>query len=275
MRKRYGARSFALELLFAVFGVVALFPVYVLVVVAFKPPAEVAKSTLALPSELYLDNFVTAWSEADLARAFGQTLLITVISVAVLVMIASAAAYGLVRGFSRIHRVLLVFLTLGISIPIQLGMVPLYQLMRDLGLLQTPWSVIVFSVGANLPLATFLYSGFLAVQPFEYEQAARVDGANAFQSFVYVVLPLLRPITGTVIIVSSIHVWNDFLTPLLYLGGSKARTLTVAIFSFRGEYATEWSVVFAGILMAILPIVLVFFVLQKYVIKGFASGLKG
>src|SRR3546814_5539452 len=128
---------------------------------------------------------------------------------------------------------------------------PIYQLMRDLHLLQTPWSVIIFSVGSQLPITVFLYSGFLAVQSREYEEAARVDGANGFQTFSRIVFPLLRPITGTVIILSSIHVWNDFLTPLLYLSGSDARTLTVAIFSFRGEFATQWGIVFAGILIAI------------------------
>lgn len=275
MRRRYGVQSLALELLFAVFGVIALFPIYILVVVAFKSPTEVAKSAYTPPTRLYLDNFMIAWGQADLARAFVQTILITAISVVVLICFGSAAAYGLVRGAGRVNRVLLILVTLGISIPIQLGMVPLYQLMRDLGLLQTPWSVIIYSVGAYLPLTVFLYSGFLATQPSEYEEAAQVDGANAFQSFSRVVFPLLRPVTGTVVIVTSIHVWNDFLTPLLYLGGSEARTLTVAIFSFRGEYATEWGVVFAGILIAILPIILVFFLLQKYVIKGFASGLKG
>ncbi|MCE7481542.1 carbohydrate ABC transporter permease [Microbacterium profundi] len=272
---RYGPRTFALEIVFVVLGVVALFPIYILVTVAFKSPPAVAESTLAPPPELYLDNFITAWTEADLLAALVQTAFITALSVAGLVALGSAAAYGLVRGAGRMHRLLLLFITLGITIPIQLGMVPLYQLMRDLHLLQTPWSVILFSVGSQLPITVFLYSGFLAVQSREYEEAARVDGANGFQTFSRIVFPLLRPITGTVIILSSIHVWNDFLTPLLYLSGSDARTLTVAIFSFRGEFATQWGIVFAGILIAIIPVVTLFFLLQKYVIKGFASGLKG
>lgn len=275
MSRRYTARNLVLELGLIFLGVVALFPIYILVTVALKSPAAVAESTLSPPAEPYFDNFVTAWSQANLALALGNTVFITAVSVGLLVAVGSAAAYGLVRGAGRLHRVLLLVITLGITIPIQLGMVPLYQLMRDLNLLQTPWSVILFSVGSQLPITVFLYSGFLAAQSREYEAAAKVDGANALQSFVYIVLPLLRPVTGTIVIVTSIHVWNDFLTPLLYLGGSDARTLTVAIFSFRGEYATQWGVVFAGILIAIVPVVAVFLVLQKYVIKGFASGLKG
>lgn len=275
MNVRYGARNFFVELAFVVLGVVALFPIYILVTVAFKSPPAVAESTLAPPTELYLDNFVTAWLEADIAGALVQTAFITAVSVAALIAFGSAAAYGLVRGGRRIHRVLLLLLTLGITIPIQLGMVPLYQLMRDLELLQTPYSVMLFSVGSQLPLTVFLYSGFLAIQSREYEEAARVDGANVFQTFSRVVFPLLRPVTGTVVIINAIHIWNDFLTPLLYLSGSDARTLTVAIFSFRGEFATQWGVIFAGILIAIIPIVTAFFLLQKYVIKGFASGLKG
>lgn len=275
MNLRYGARTFALEIVYVMFAIAALFPIYILVTVAFKSPPAVAESTLAPPTELYLENFVTAWTKADLLGAMLQTLLITVLTVAGLIALGSAAAYGLVRGGRRLHRLTLLFLTLGITIPIQLGMVPLYQLMRDLQLLQTPWSVILFSVGSQLPITVFLYSGFLAVQSREYEEAARVDGANAFQTFSRIVFPLLRPITGTVVILSTIHVWNDFLTPLLYLSGSDSRTLTVAIFSFRGEFATQWGVVFAGILIAIIPVVTLFFLLQKYVIKGFASGLKG
>lgn len=272
---RYGTRHLALELFFVALGAVMLFPVYVLVAVAFKSPTSLAASAVALPSEAYLDNFVTAWVEADIAGALTQTAIITAVSVTALVAVGSSAAYGLVRGGRRLHRVLLILITLGITIPIQLGMVPLYQLMRDLGLLQTPWSVILFSVGSQLPLTVFLYSGFLSVLSTEYEQAAYVDGANALQTFAQIVFPLLRPVTGTVIIVTSIHVWNDFLTPLLYLSGSDAQTLTVAIFSFRGEFATQWGVIFAGILIAIGPVIALFFLLQKYVIKGFASGLKG
>ncbi|GAA4890399.1 carbohydrate ABC transporter permease [Tessaracoccus lubricantis] len=275
MNPRYSIRHLALELIFIALGAVALFPIYVLVVVAFKDPAAVAASSLAPPERLDLDNFVTAWVKADIAGAFVQTALITALSVTALVAVGSAAAYGLVRGGRRLHRVLLIIIALGITVPIQLGMVPLYQLMRDLGLLQTPWSVILFSVGSQLPLTVFLYSGFLVLLPTEYEQAAHVDGASALQTFVHVVFPLLRAVTGTVVIVTSIHVWNDFLTPLLYLSGSGAQTLTVAIFSFRGEFATQWGVVFAGILIAISPVVVLFFVLQKYVIRGFASGLKG
>lgn len=275
MNRRYGAKNLIFEIFFAAFGVIALFPIYILVTVAFKSPPSVAESTIAPPTELHLQNFVTAWVEADLAAALVQTAFITALSVGLLVALGSAAAYGLVRGTRRIHSLLLLFVTLGISIPIQLGMVPLYQLMRDLQLLQTPWSVILFSVGSQLPIAIFLYSGFMAVQSKEYEEAAQIDGANAFQSFTQVVFPLLRPVTGTVVIITSIHVWNDFLTPLLYLSGGDAQTLTVAIFSFRGEFATQWGVVFAGILIAIIPVVAVFFLLQKYVIKGFASGLKG
>lgn len=275
MNPRYSPRHLGLELLFVALGAIALFPIYVLVVVAFKSPADVAASAVAPPGRPHLENFITAWVEADIAGAFAQTALITALSVTALVGVGSAAAYGLVRGGRRLHRVLLILITLGITIPIQLGMVPLYQLMRDLGLLQTPWSVILFSVGSQLPLTVFLYSGFLAVLPTEYEQAAYVDGANAFQTYAQVVFPLLRAVTGTVVIVTSIHVWNDFLTPLLYLSGSDNQTLTVAIFSFRGEFATQWGVIFAGILIAIAPVVALFFLLQKYVIRGFASGLKG
>jgi raffinose/stachyose/melibiose transport system permease protein len=200
---------------------------------------------------------------------------VTGLSVTLLVLTGALAAYALARRVSRLSFGLYLVFLLGLMIPLQLGMVPLYQLMRDLNLLQTYTSLIIFEVGHQLPLVVFLYAGFLRVLPREYEEAARVDGAGTLTAFRRVVFPLLRPVTGTVIILSTINIWNDFLTPLLYLGGSEQQTLPVAIFAFRGEFASQWQIIFAGMGMAILPILIVYFLLQKYIIKGFASGIKG
>ncbi|MBZ2196044.1 carbohydrate ABC transporter permease [Occultella gossypii] len=274
-RIRYGASNIWLEIVMIAAVVAFIFPVYVMVTMAFKSSAEVAESAIALPQSLNLENFTNAWAEGELGRALANSVVVTSLSIVLLVLIGSAAAFTIVRGGRRIHGVLLMLFLLGMMIPLQLGMVPLYTLMRDLGLLQTYTSLIVFHVGSLLPITIFLYTGFLRAQSPTYEEAARVDGASQWQVYSRIAFPLLRPVTGTVIIINAINIWNDFLTPLLYLGGSDKRTLTVAIYAFRGEYATNWGMTFAGIVMAILPVLIVYFLLQKYIIKGFASGLKG
>lgn len=274
-RIRYRLPNLILEVLMILLAIVFLLPVYVLVVSAFKTGSEIAKSALALPEGLHLENFARAWGEASLGTALLSSALVAVTSVVLLVMLGSAAAYAIVRGGRRFDDLLFFFFVAGITVPIQLGMVPLYQLMRDLGLLNNPLSLIIYNTGHLLPMTVFLYAGFIRVSSITYEEAARVDGASAVQVFTRIVFPLLRPITGTVVILHAIAIWNDFLVPLLYLGTSDFRTVPVAIFAFQGEYATQWGIIFAGLLIAILPILLVYFMLQKYIIKGFASGLKG
>lgn len=254
---------------------VFLFPFYVFLTVAFKTPASLAASPLSLPTDPQLANFSEAWERGGLGQAMTNSVVVTVLAVALLVITGSLAAYALARRMSRVSYGLYLIFLLGLMIPLQLGMVPLYQLMRDLNLLQTYTSLIIFEIGHQLPLVVFLYAGFLRALPREYEEAARVDGASPLSAFWRVVFPLLRPVTGTVIILTTINVWNDFLTPLLYVGGSEQRTLPVAIFAFRGEFASQWQIIFAGMGIAILPILIVYFLLQKYIIKGFASGIKG
>jgi raffinose/stachyose/melibiose transport system permease protein len=164
---------------------------------------------------------------------------------------------------------------LGIVLPFQLALVPLYRFMKDAGLLGSYTSMVLFYTGLQIPFTIFLYAGFLRALPREYGEAALVDGANHWQSFTRVTFPLLRPVTGTVIILNAVFIWNDFLTPLIYLGGTPNETLPVVVYQFVGQYVSNWGYIFAAVVMASLPILVVFLLLQRYVIRGFTSGLKG
>lgn len=272
---RHGFGRPLLELVMIPVTIAYLFPLYIMITMAFKTTSEIAASTVALPESLYLGNFETAWVSADIGRAMLNSLLITTVSITVAVLIGAMAAYAIVRGNRRTSTPKLMLFLLGLMIPGQLGMVPLYMLMRDAGLLQTHASLIIFYVGSLMPMTVFLYTGFLKTQSPTFEEAARIDGAGWWRAFFHVVFPLLRPVTGTVIIVNTINTWNDFLTPLLYLAGTKNRTLPVAVFSFQGEFASEWGLIFAGMVIAALPVLIVYFFLQRHVIQGFAGGLKG
>lgn len=252
-----------------------LFPFYVFLTVSLKTPREVAADPLGLPSGLDLTNYTTAWERGDLGAALVNSLTVAGLSVALLVVCGSLAAYTLARRTSRLSFGVYLLFLLGLMIPLQLGMVPLYQLMRDANLLRTYTSLIIFEIGHQLPLVVFLYASFTRALPRQYEEAAHIDGASTFTTFRRIVFPLLRPVTGTVVILSAINIWNDFLTPLLYVGGSPQQTLPVAIFAFRGEFSAQWGVIFAGMVLAIVPILIVYFLLQRHIIKGFASGLKG
>jgi raffinose/stachyose/melibiose transport system permease protein len=164
---------------------------------------------------------------------------------------------------------------LGIILPFQLALVPLYRMVKDAGLLGTYSSMVVFYTGLQAPFTIFLYTGFLRALPREYGEAALVDGATHWQSFRRVTFPLLRPITGTVIILNAVFIWNDFLTPLIYLGGSPNETIPVVVYQFVGQYVSNWGYIFAAVVLATLPMLLLFLLLQRFVIKGFSTGLKG
>lgn len=272
---RYGRSTFLLELVMIAAAVAFLFPVYVLLTLSVKDSHQINSSPLSLPHPATFDNFSHAWNNASLGAALFNSAVICVVSLLLLVVLGSTAAYFLARRASRLSYGLYVLFLLGIVLPFQLGMIPLYKLMDSLGWLGTYQSIIVFYTGIQLPFTVFLYTGFIRALPREYADAAQVDGATHLQAFTKVVFPLLRPITGTVVILNAVFIWNDFFTPLLYLGGSDNETVPVRVFQFVGQYVSDYGTVFAGLVLAALPIVVVFLLLQRYVIKGFASGLKG
>ena len=264
-----------LELVMVAVAVVFLFPVYALITLSLKDPAQIASHPLGLPKPPTTANFTQAWSEASLGSALLNSTLITAGSLVLLIALGSFAAYYLARQASRLGYGLYILFLLGIILPFQLGMIPLYKSFADLDLIGSYEAIIIFYTDIQLPFTVFLYTGFIRALPGEYASAALIDGASHFQAYTRIVFPLLRPITGTVLILNAVFIWNDFFTPLLYLGGSDHETVPVRIFAFVGQYVSDYGLVFAGLVLGAIPIIAIFLVLQRYVIKGFASGLKG
>lgn len=271
---RYTWRTGVLEAVMIVVGLIFMFPLYILVTLAFKAPGD--QTNQLLPTlEPTFENFTQAWQTGGLGAALMNSALVTVVSVTAVVVLSAAAAYPLSRVGARWSKGTYLGFLAGLLLPAQLALLPLYQTMRDLGLLGSLWSVIIVSIGTSMPFSIFLYSGFLRALPHDYEEAASLDGAGPFRAFWSIVFPLVRPITGTVIILNAVAIWNEFLTPLLYLSNSSNKTITVAINGFVGQYGAQWNLIFAGICISILPILIAYFLLQKYIVQGFASGLKG
>lgn len=271
---RYSWRTGILELLMLAVAVVFAFPFYVLVNLSLRQADDPTSPLLPTLSPTF-DNFVAAWNEAQLGPAIVNSVTVSVLSVVIIVSVSAMASYPLVRVTSRLSRSAYWLVMVGLLLPFQVALIPLYTTIRDLHLLGTTWSLVLFYAGLQVPFSVFLYTGFLRALPREYEEAAWVDGAGPLTTFWRIVFPMMRAVTGTVIILNAIFVWNDFMTPLLYLSGSGSQTIPVALFSFVGEYAANWPVVFSGLIIGIAPILIVYFLLQKSVIQGFTGGLKG
>lgn len=271
---RYRGRTVILEIVMIIVAIIFFIPIYVLINLSLKAPDD-PSSPLSLVTSPVFSNYSDAWTQAGLGPALMNSAIVTVVSTVLIVAVSAMAAYPLARATAAWSKLAFFGFMFGLLVPMQLAMIPLYNTIRDLGLLGTLWGLIVFYVGSQAPFSIFLYTGFLRALPGEYEEAAQLDGCGPFATFWRVVFPLLRPITGTVVILNVIHVWNDFLTPLLYLSGSGQQTIPVALYGFVGQYVSQWNLVFAGLVITVAPILVVYFALQKSVIQGFSGGLKG
>lgn len=252
-----------------------LIPVYLLVNLAIRPVDDFTPAFIP-STRATADNFVQAWTQSGLPAAIATSTLITTVSCLAILIIATMAAYPLARSMAKLSTTTFYFFLIGLLVPAQVALLPLYLTMRDLQLLGTPWALIILYVGGNMPFAIFLTTTFLRSSvAVEYEEAARIDGCSDAGAFFHVVLPLLRPVLGTLIILVGVGIWNDFFSPLLYLAGSGITTIPVAIFQFVGAYSTNWSLIFAALIISMIPVLTIYLVFQRYVIQGFAGGLKG
>ena len=271
---RYTRRTLALEVLMIAVGLVFAFPVYVLVNLAVRPASDTS-SPIAPTTAPTLGNVTEAWQEAGLGGALINSALVTTCSVLIVLAVSALAAYPLARATARWSRWMFLLIMLGLILPFQLAALPLYQTMRDLGLLGTVWALVLFYSGLQVPFTTFLYIGFLRALPREFEDAAAIDGCGPLETFRYVVFPMLKPVTVTALVLNAVTVWNDFFTPLLYLSGGTQQTVPVALAGFVGQYVSEWILIFAALVISIVPVLVVYFALQRSIINGFAGGLRG
>jgi raffinose/stachyose/melibiose transport system permease protein len=274
MRKRYGPKTLVGEILVAFLALLFILPLYFVVSVSLKPKDEIFTSALKFSAHPEWGNFAAVWN-AGVQEALMSTAIITVGSVVALIIVGSLCAYVLARRKGRLSSGFYLMFILGITVPFQLSILPIYYVFNKLGLVGTHLGMIILWVGAFMPMTILLYTGFFKQLPKDYEEAARIDGAKTIRIFMQVIFPQLRPVTGSVAIIIGLAVWNDFFASLIFVGGSPARTLPVVIYSFVGQYVSQWNLVFASILLALLPVIIVFIFMQKHMIKGFAGGMKG
>jgi len=271
---RYTWKTGVREGVMVVIALVMLFPIYILVNIAVRPVTDQSSPLLPTATPTF-GNFIEAWTGSKLGDALINSVIITSISVFILVVLGALAGYGIVRLTAGWSSVAFYLFMIGLFIPVQLGMIPLYRFFASNGLLGSVVPIILVYVGLRMPFTVFLFVQFMRQLPKEYEESASIDGAGPMQMFLRIIFPLSSAVTGTAVILNSLFAWNDFMLPLLYLGGTSARTVPVAIYSFIGDAFTNWPVLFACLLIGMLPVLIVFLVVQKALIRGFASGIKG
>jgi len=276
---RYRKSSLVIEIITILGAVVMLLPFWILLITAFKNGDELLTTPAIAPStHPTLTNFTALFSDqtgqGNIFQALLSSVLITVGSIIGLVVLGSLAAYVFARSTRRWSTRAYFLFVIAIILPTQLGTLPLYIGAQRLGLVGTPWGMVLIYTGILLPLSVFLYAGFFRALPRDYEEAAAMDGASPFQVFRRVIFPLMSPATGTVAILAGLIVWNDFFTSLIFLNGSKYQTLPVMTYNFVGALVSQWNLIFAVIIISMIPILAFYVFAQKRFIQGYAGGLK-
>jgi len=257
------------------FAIYTISPLYILVINSFKSSNDIVTNPLSWPKHMDFQYIFSAVEKMNYFRAIGITLLITVLSISFIVLLSSFAAWMLVRNSKRkASKIIYMVFIAAMLIPFQSVMYPLISLFDNLGLKNIGGLIIMYG-GFGLSLSVFLYFGFIQSVPREIEEAALIDGANVFQIFRHVTFPQLKGTTATVIILNLMWIWNDYLLPFLVIGNGKLKTLTLEVYFAKitaGQYGTPWSFVFPSVLLSIIPIVIVFFALQKEFVAGVSAG---
>ena len=251
-----------------------LFPLLFLLINAFKSQSEIIADPMKMPANWDFNYIFEAVKKLDFANAFATTFVITFCSVLLIVVLAALSAWMMVRSNTRLSRIQFLMFTAAMLVPFQAIMYPLMSEFEILGLRNVAGLILMYG-GFGMPMSIFLYHGFIKTVPVSLEEAAVLDGANIFQVFFQVVLPLLKSTTATCVIINAMWIWNDYLLPFLVIGTTKNRTLTLALYAAKvqsGQYGNPWELIFPAVLVTILPVIILYVFLQKYFVKSVTSG---
>ncbi len=272
MNKKKSSYTF-ICIIMGVVAVVWFLPVYFMLINSFKPLKGVIFTTAAFPEEFFLGNIQKVWEGANYFLLFSNSFIITLVSIIGIVLFAAMAGYRLSRSSGKFAAILLSYFILTLIIPFQAIMIPLVKTMRELSMIDTRWGLILIYIALGSPIAIFLYQGYIKTLPYALEESAIIDGAGPLTIFFRIIFPLLTPMTSTIIILQSLYIWNDFLLPLISLQSEALKTIPLGIAGkFFGQYAFKWNLGITAMLMASLPMLLLYIFVQRYIISGVMRG---
>ncbi|MBU0584312.1 MAG: carbohydrate ABC transporter permease [Alphaproteobacteria bacterium] len=267
-------RSIAAHAVLIAYTVIALFPVVVIVINSFKSRNAIFRSPLSFPTEKTFDlvGYATVLNQGDFLLYFQNSFVVTVASLFFVLLFGAMAAFALAEYRFRGNSLMGLYLALGIMIPIRLGTVAILQLMVASGLVNTLTALILVYTAQGLPLAVFILSEFMRQVSDDLKDAGRIDGLSEYRIFFRLVLPLVRPAMATVAVFTMIPIWNDLWFPLILAPSEATKTVTLGAQLFIGQYVTNWNAVLAALSLAILPVVILYLIFSRQMIRGITSG---
>ncbi|MGF7045653.1 raffinose/stachyose/melibiose transport system permease protein [Paenibacillus sp. DS2015] len=272
MQKKYSGRLFITEILMALVALLFLVPFYFLFANSVKPFGDIMTNSASWPAVFQWENYTKAWELTRFPEAFANSFGITLVSVVLMALFAAMGAYQMVRSDTTFNKVLFFLFVAAMVIPFQSIMIPLLKVINVLGVNNSRTGLILTYLGLGAPMSVFLFHGFVKSIPLEIEEAATVDGCTRITVFFRVVLPMLKPMLMTVIILNCLWVWNDYLLPSLILQKPEMRTIPLATYAFFGQYTKQWDIALPALVLGITPVIIFFLLLQRYIVEGIAAG---
>ena len=271
-REQYFPRLFFIELAVIVVALVFLAPFYFVLANSVKPFGAIVANAASFPETFHYQNYVAAWEDVRFPVVLMNSVIVSTFSIGGMVMLGAMAAWRMVRRPHIVSRALFILFVAAMVIPFQSVMIPMVKVAKVLGIINTRIGVIIIYFGFGMPLTVFLLHGFVKGVPRELEESAYMDGCTTWQSFFHVVLPMMRVMIVTVIILQALWIWNDFLLPALVLFSRELYTIPLGIFRFFGQHMDRWDLALATLSMGMLPVIILFLFLQQYIISGVAAG---
>jgi raffinose/stachyose/melibiose transport system permease protein len=262
------------HLVLATYTVIALFPILLVLMNSLKTRKAIFGTPLAppTPETFTLQGFQTVLAQGDFVLYFGNSLTVTLVSLFLILLLGAMAAFALSEYRFPGNALLGLFLALGIMIPIRLGTVGILELMVRLNLVNTLTALVLVYTAQGLPLAIFILSEFMRGVSKDLKDAGRIDGLSEYTIFFRIVLPLMRPPMATVAVFTMIPVWNDLWFPLILAPGEATKTITLGAQVFVGQFVTDWNAVLAALSLAIVPVLLLYLIFSRQLIRGITSG---
>lgn len=256
------------------YALIILFPMFIVLVPTFQTVQESSQGILKLPKTILFNNYVDAWRQSQFLRALKNSLIITTSTILINILIGSIAAFPMaIRENKKIFKLSFYLFLVGLMLPFQSIMIPLYLLMgRVLKMTNTYIGTILVYVAMTLPITVFFFSQFIKTVPKEMEEASLIDGCGYLRMFYIIFFPLLKPITSAVIIQNMIFLWNDLLIPLIMIDKTPLKPIMPRVYMFFGQYYNKWNLAFSVLVLAAIPFLLLFLLLQEQFIKGLSSG---
>ncbi|ALS29634.1 sugar ABC transporter permease [Paenibacillus sp. 32O-W] len=264
------------NLLVILFAILIIAPLLIVLFTSFKTTPQFYASPLGFPESLSFHNFIALFEGQPMLAYFRNSIAVTLSTVALELLTAGCIAYAISRSGKRIGNLAFGLFALGLMVPSQINMIPIYAMIRSLGWTNSLTALIVVTSAVLLPLAVFMLTGFMKTLPKEILEAGEIDGAGEWRLFTRIALPLSAPYFAATAAFLFVIVWNDLLFPMLLLSGKDKLTLPLALLSFRGEYVSNYPQLLAGVVVTALPMIVLFVLLQRYFISGALAGsLKG